>query len=82
MYIMHRVGKLRERQNRGYQGWRQGRMESYCLMGTVSFWDGEKVLEMIAVVVADHCECQIVHLKWLKGYILCYVYFTTTTHSD
>ena len=33
-------------QNGGCQGLQGGRMGNYCLIGTVSFWENEKVLEM------------------------------------
>lgn len=43
----------------------------------VSVWEDEKALE----TGAQHCEhsqCHlIIHRKWLKWLILCYVYFTT-----
>ena len=41
-----RIGKFIETESRiGYQG-PEGRMGSYCLVGIVSVWGDEKVLEM------------------------------------
>ena len=40
------------------RGWREGRMGSYCLMGTEFLvWDVENVLEMHNVMTAQQCDC-------------------------
>ena len=52
-----RIGKFIETESRiGYQG-PEGRMGSYCLVGTVSVWVMKKFWKWIVLMVVPLCEC-------------------------
>lgn len=44
-------------ENAGPRSWERHELRSQCLVGTVSIWEDEKVLEVMVVMVAQCREC-------------------------